>query len=315
MDCQETSDPITPVSVAQVFPLPCLPLEIQLLVLRECLISNTPLLDYGAKPGRVHLTMINEPRGQDDICFGILSTCKLYHKEGLKFLYAYNHFSYTEIFETERQWWSQLPAIPEEPRSNHLSYPMQQFSNLKHLILRTMGMTKHLGSWITIMSCKDVLALCPCLQTLQLDIVSLPRDSPKFEKRELKLMNHLISNKNLWSLRAQRRRQEPRDLCAVNGGLRQLVITGLGADFCGLLAVKHALCLLADGGKLAIGMGWKGRRFKGKVHERYVIPESSPELFLTWLDFQDIGRWIEANREEYDPHGICGKLENASNGT
>ena len=313
MDCQGVSGPstTTPASTAQVFSLPRLPLEIQLLVLRECLTSKNPLLDHGAKPAGVHLAIIDEPRGQDDICFGILGTCKLYHNEGVKLLYECNQFLYTEIFETGKNWWSQLPGIPEVPRTNYSNLPMPHFSNLKHLILRTMGMTKHLGPWVTVMCCDHILAKCPHLQTLQLDIVSLPRDSPEFEIRELDVMNGLIAKKEIWTSRAQRRRE----LLAVDGRLHQLVITGLGDGFCGLLAVKHASRLLADGGKLGVAMGWKGRRFNGKVQERDVILEPLPEPPLTWLEVQDIGRWIEENREKHDPHGICCIYEDASKGT
>ena len=158
------------------------------------------------------------------------------------------------------------------------------------------------------MACKHVLAQCPHLQTLQLDIIVLPSESPKFQKRELRVVNHLIHSMGRSPPEALEPCEETRVSRAANEGLRQIVITGLRANFCGLLAVIHASRLLADGGKLGVGMGSKGRRFKGMVHERYVILESLPEPSLTWLDFQDIGRWVEENCKEYDPHGICGKL-------
>ena len=132
---------------AQTFPLPRLPRELQLLVLQECLTSKTPLLDLGIKPSRVHLTVIDEPLGQDDICFAILRTCKFYREEGLKLLYTHNQFTFTEIFETRQNWWSQIPGIPKEIEPND---PTQHFPNLKQLILRTMGMIEYLGSWVRI---------------------------------------------------------------------------------------------------------------------------------------------------------------------
>ena len=306
IDCQEASGPSadTLVSIAQAFPLPRLPLEIQLLVLQECLISKTPLLDFGAKPGGVHLTFINEPRGQDDICLGILGTCKFYHEEGLKLLYAHNQFSYTDIFDTQKSWWSQLPLALEEPKPKYLNYPMQHFLNLKQLILRATGMTKHLGSWITIMSCKHILAQCPYLQTLQLDIVSPPLDS-----RHLNFWSSLVANERIWSQGVPKQHQEPRELRAANGGLRQIVFTGLGADFLCLLAVIQASRMLADGGKLGVGIGRKGRRFQGMIQKRYVVPKPLSEPSLTWLDFQDIGSWIEENRKQYDPSGFVRRFE------
>ena len=314
IDCQEASDPSanTLVSIAQSFPLPRLPLEIQLLVLQQCLISKTPLLDYGAKPGGVHLTVIDESRGQDNIGLGILGTCKFYHKEGLRLLYAHNQFSYTEIFDTQKKnWWSQLPLTFEELKPKYLNYPTQHFPNLKQLILRAMGMTKHLGSWVTAMSCKHILAQCPYLQTLQLDIVDLPLDS-QWGTRQLNVMRSLVTDKRLWSQGVPKQRQEPRELRAANGGLRQIVFTGLEADFCCLLAVIQASRMLADGGKLGVGIGWDGRRFRGMVQERYVIPKPRPELSLIWLDFQDIEPWIEENREGFDPSGFYGRFEIAS---
>ena len=244
---------MTPVSATHAFSLPRLPLEIQMMVLRECLTSKTPLLDYGAKPGGIQLTIVDEPGGQDDICFGILGTCKLYHEEGLKVLYAQNRFSYTESFETDER--SLSRPLPAEPKSKHLSYSTQHFPYLKHLILRTMGGTTYPGSRRTIMRCQSLLAQCLHLQTLQLDFVSLPRESTKFETTILIFMNCLLSYSRMSRFIAQRPREEPRELRAENGRLRQLIITGLRADFCGLLAVIHASCLLADGGKLGVGMG------------------------------------------------------------
>ena len=65
---------------------------------------------------------------------------------------------------------------------------------------------------------------------------------------------------------------------------------------------------------LTLKLNQGGTRFKGKVQDEHVILESLPEPTLTWLDFQDVGRWIEANRKVYDPHGIYDKLGVASMG-
>ena len=297
MDCHEASDPSTIRSVsAQAFSLTGLPLELQLRVLRECLTSKTPLLDHGAEPGGVHLTLVDERRGQDDICFAILGTCKLYHEEGLKLLYAHNLFSYTERFEPDKNWWSQPPDpdIPVELRPDYLICPRQHLPNLKHLMLRTMGMVEHLGSLPAIKSCQQVLDQCPHLQTLQLDIVCLPLESSKLRKPDLDRVNQLRSKFQDFLLRARRRREEFRGSHAVKGTLRQLVITGLVSNLCVLAAVKFGSRLLADGGKLGVGKGGKGSRFKGKVKKGHLSLKLLPEPSLIWLDSQDIKRWIEA---------------------
>lgn len=57
-------------------------MELQLQILRACLIANVPLTNVGDLGLQGGPPTENERRGHDQISFSVLATCRLYHTEG-----------------------------------------------------------------------------------------------------------------------------------------------------------------------------------------------------------------------------------------
>ena len=81
--------------------LSSLPIELQLLVLRECLVTPTALFNFGISRKKKYLSpppsfpdAKGELFGQDELYLAILFTCRLYNEEGWKILFSENHFSF-----------------------------------------------------------------------------------------------------------------------------------------------------------------------------------------------------------------------------
>jgi len=68
------------------------PMELQLQILRVCLIANVPLVNFGNPELQGDLPAENERRGQDHISFSVLATCRLYHTEGWRIFWEENEF-------------------------------------------------------------------------------------------------------------------------------------------------------------------------------------------------------------------------------
>ena len=304
------------VTLPSALTLPRLPLEVQLCVLRECLISQHPLLNFHLKDNEVYFTVKDEPRGQDDISFGILSTCKLYYQEGRKILYANNDFVYTSTLQTRRGLLS--PASPSWKlcpqqliSSTIFDGSLPHFTALKHLTLRLIAYTNSLASLAALNMCKHWLAQASQLVTLQLDLVSQPDGHPRnfaYERHSMRL----IYNDNWFNI-LQVLREKFSNWRSDNGGLTQIVITGLGDNFAGFLVVKTISYLLAEQGWLGLGTGKDGRRYEyvGKLgglgmmdFEVYALPEPS----LIWLTNKDREIWIKTKGEELDPGGVSDKI-------
>lgn len=77
-----------------------LPTELQLLVLRKCLVTSTALFNFGISRKKKYLRPPPFPDargelfGQDELYVAILFTCRLYNKEGWKILFSENNFSF-----------------------------------------------------------------------------------------------------------------------------------------------------------------------------------------------------------------------------
>ena len=73
-----------------------LPMEVQLEVLLQCLVSQRPIVDFGR---RYTTRGKRECRrhGQDETNFRMLATCRRYHEEGWRIFWSRNTFVYTWI--------------------------------------------------------------------------------------------------------------------------------------------------------------------------------------------------------------------------
>ena len=77
-----------------------LPIELQLLILRKCLVTPTTLFNFGISRKKKYLIpppfpdAVGEFFGQDELCVAILFACRLYNEEGWKILFSENNFSF-----------------------------------------------------------------------------------------------------------------------------------------------------------------------------------------------------------------------------
>lgn len=295
---RKASDPstLTPRSAVS---LPRLPLEVQLCILRECLISQHPLLNFPSKVGEVYYTVKDEPRGQDDIGFGILSTCKLYHQEGRKILYANNDFVYTSTLYP-----------PESIGSPVIDARLPLFTALKHLTLRLASFTNHLASQMAVSCCEYWLAQASQLLTLQIDLVFKPYEPHENAIYKEYLVRHIKNASDI--LQVHKYKEQYSNWRSDNGGLSRVVITGLGDNPMGLLVVKTISHLLAEQGSLGLGIGTGGRRYVTKLALMDSEINALPEPSLIWLTNKDREAWIKMKSEEMDPNGTSGLLKAAS---
>ena len=87
-----------------------LPIELQLLVLRKCLVAPTALFNFGFSRKKKYLIpppfpdAVGEFFGQDELCVAILFTCRLYNEERWKILFSENSFS----FNVKLSRWQQM---------------------------------------------------------------------------------------------------------------------------------------------------------------------------------------------------------------
>ncbi|KAG7008761.1 hypothetical protein G7Y79_00004g013450 [Physcia stellaris] len=300
MPIRKASDPstLTPPSAVS---LPRLPLEVQLCILRECLTSQNPLLNFHWSGGEIYHTVKDEPRGQDDIGFGILSTCKLYHQEGRKILYANNDFVYTSTL------------YPPET----IGYPvfdarLPLFTALKHLTLRLANFTNHMASQMAVSCCEYWLAQASQLLTLQIDLVFNPEE-PYENAIQEKFLVHYIQRENAYDiLQVHKYKEQYSNWRSDSGGLSRVVITGLGDNPMGLLLVKTISHLLAEQGSLGLGIGTGGSRYVAKPGLMDSEINALPEPSLIWLTNKDREAWIKTKSEEMDPNGTSGLLKAAS---
>ena len=128
------------------FPLTRLPLELQLMVLKNCLCTTKPLLNYGFKVEGPKLTVRGEPRAQAETGVNLLRTCRLYRQAGMKYLMEHT-FIYTPIYREDQK--PRPASCCCQPKKYYISefptyHPLAPRPNLKHLNLR-LGPHDHSG--------------------------------------------------------------------------------------------------------------------------------------------------------------------------
>ena len=76
-----------------------LPIELQLLILRNCLVTPTALINFGISRKKNYLSplpfpdALGERFGQDELHVASLFTCRFYNEVGWKILFSENTFS------------------------------------------------------------------------------------------------------------------------------------------------------------------------------------------------------------------------------
>jgi len=107
---------------APTFPLSSFPTELQLHILRACLISNVPLINFG------NLELQREPSsedtslGQDQINLSVLATCRLYRTEGWKIFWEENEFMFVHHPDVRGSYSRLTWHLPTYRMLRHISF-------------------------------------------------------------------------------------------------------------------------------------------------------------------------------------------------
>ena len=246
------------------------------MVLKICLKSTKPLLNYGSQIEGRKLTVRGEPRAQTGTGVNIVHTCRLYRRLGMKYLMELT-FIYTPIYREDEQPrrtnWSWKPNITYA--SEYPTYhPLARRPHLKHLNLR-LGPHYHNGEVLdTIFKIKRWLTKTPNLSTLRVDIIE-PREYVSSD------FNNTLFEE--WYKKDTKYTSKPIQPTA---SPRQIIITGLGDNCAAMMVVRELGLMLAEDGRLGLAIGAKAERYKLDWYSDVV---ELPEPSLTWLDRTDIG--------------------------
>lgn len=291
-----------------VFPLTKLPVELQLRVLWHCLVSSLPILEAGVpKDMRVALVE-NEIPGQRRINPAIIFTCKAYHHEGIKLLYANNQFAYT------------LSAQTETPTKG----TRKDLARIAKLILRPICTT---SIRIRFPSAATTVAMywlrdSRSLKMLQVDFYGTDFDSRyQFDDKDydsLSLLFETVDN----ILVARTLAGEP------SNGLSELVLTGLPENDMGLSVVRAMSLLMRTDGKIGLGTGKEGARYILSSDSHGLHTEGSLQTSTTtrarrrevepqihWLGVEDVGHLIQRAANDKDSEWLFGDMGLVSKST
>ncbi|MCJ1454781.1 hypothetical protein MMC28_005134 [Mycoblastus sanguinarius] len=281
--------------VGSWFTLSRLPPELQIQILRLCLISPIPVLNAGIKHiEEKQLTRheFHEARNPSETAFGILFTCKLYYYEGLKVIYsADNCFTYAGVETDAFYCFNQMCYC--NPCSKDLSHNLNLHSRVKSLHLRPlcpkpMNLVERTRN--AILWTREFQGV----QNLRVDFVGVDRGYyHQWDKKE-HAMNVFCEHVKLTAKALKQ--YDP------NGGLKSLTLTGLPKNDLALFMAKQLSPLLAAGGKMGVGIGDEGNQYdysnrrqtlKMLNVRRFQVKRRKEEAKIHWMGLEDIDAWID----------------------
>ncbi|KAL8753264.1 MAG: hypothetical protein Q9184_005472 [Pyrenodesmia sp. 2 TL-2023] len=249
----------------------------------------------------------NETPGQRRINPAIIFTCKAYHHEGIKLLYANNHFAYT------------LSAQTETPPRKAQEY----LSRIVKLILRPICTT---SIRIRFPDAATMVAMYwlrnyKILRTLQVDFYGTDIDSRyRFDDKDydsLSLLFETVDNMLVERMLTSESTY----------GLSELVLTGLPENDMGLSVVRAMSLLMRADGQIGIGTGKEGVRYILNSNDHDVRTERplqtstssrarrrEVEPQIHWLRVEDVGDLIERAANDKDSEWLFGDLRLVSKG-
>lgn len=263
--------------------LTSLPMELQLRVLRACVVADTPIIDM-----RVHRALSGyasrvekEHRGQEDIHFRILATCRVYHEEGWKMFWQQNTFTFLRFWEAGSYRSSGFPSIPEAFER------LPRYTMLRHLSLRYGGEDLAGEGIMTIMNTVYLVQDLPAIETLNLDnAVSI--DTWNAYSRSPAYCPMKYATRHLDAIRDD---LDEGDLMH-DGHLRQITFTGMYLDeeILLLIALSH---LWKPGGRLGRlidpfqeGEAVWGVRYVASAYSSDYVVEQKLEMF--WFTIPEL---------------------------
>ena len=269
------------------FPTTRLPLELQLRVLRFCLVTNKPILDFASSLFSTRRRTRSNRRltSQNETLLAVLSTCRLYRAEGWRILLQNNPFVYTCDSESIHQltWKSELQS--------------KISGSLRNLTLRYTYSTDRCWELEPILYIVKHIDEFPNLDILGLDLVQC--ESLKRRDIDIQKVYPLLQDCNWFCLGF---RQDIRDGGPPRTGrcLSELTITGLNlGDDISYLTIKIASTLLKPGGR--IGLNWKLHKSDSLSEEKPRVRDVEGTIFQ-WIAMEGVDSWVENQRSSIDRH-------------
>lgn len=165
------------------FSLPALPLEIQILILRACLVIDVPLVNFGNLKMTVTPPPEADHQGRKHVNLAILQTCRLYYTEGWKLVWRCNTFVI-------------LPKDINPMSVNLLFRGYPRNTPLRHLSLRYFDLQTQADKFMALLSTINALPHLPHLESLDLVVnTTAPVADGLYSATEY-LQNHLREVRN-----------------------------------------------------------------------------------------------------------------------
>lgn len=283
-ECLQRND-ISPSPPPKCF-LNLLPLEVQLQILRYCLTSEAPFLDFcfGYRFAASELAC-TAFKGQDEVTLGILCTNRHFRALGLRTLWQQNTFLYTRSDEFTLLNTDRLMKLPQITYLRHLMIHQDCLSRPQMFYDRVM-----LNSILFAVSATEQL---PALQSLHLDLV-LTETRPYCHERRKRVRDTLLEARYfLRDIRAGRMIRY----------LREVSMTGVSDDDLGCLAVKLASFLVDPGeGRLGVGLVDVGDEFgfRSSGNRFTVIRDGHHEM--VYMNVENVDGWLDWRRQQHHRH-------------
>ena len=270
------------------FPVARLPLELQLRVLRFCLITNKPIIDFASSLFSTRRRTRSSRRltSQNETLLAVLSTCRLYRAEGWRILLQNNPFVYTSDGGTIHQltWTSALQT--------------RLCSSLRNLTLRYNYSTDRCWELEPILYITKHIDNFPHLAILALDLIQI--DTRKRRDIDVQKLYPLLKDSNWFCLGF---RQDIRDGGPPRIGrcLDELTITGLNpGDDISYLTIKIASTLLKPGARM--GLDWTIHKSESLSEEKPRVRDLVDEgvVKFQWIVMEGVDSWVESQRLSLD---------------
>ena len=259
----------------QTVPLTSLPMELQLRIVRFCLVTDAAFIDFNIEQqgsNSVYKRTKDEHRGQDKVALGILRTNRLYRAEGFRILWQANNF----LYNVHRS--APTKGLRSELRLGpHIAV-------LCHLTLRQTGVVTDesivVGRVLPLIGL--VVHRLPSLETLQSDFVHA--SEVDFGRSNRGAKDHWMFRSTMIQARERFRNLRAEIVAAhtpesMVQHLQQVVLTGLFDNQMGWLAVILFSALVKRSGTIGVGMGHGGQRYAdpgSRVEPLEVYPYSTP---------------------------------------
>ena len=256
--------------------LTLLPLEIQGTILKYCLTTETPFIDFcfGHRFAASEISA-DGPHGQDCVSLALLATNRHFRAVGLGLIWQHNNFLYTRSDEFTLLNTDTLMSLPQITFLRHLT--LHQDSIWPYQIFYDRVMLE------TVLFAVSVTELFPVLEILDIEL-KITTVYPYCYERIKRLRATLLEVH--YFLRDIHKGRSLR-------ALQHLSITGVTDDDLGSLAVKLASYLVDTKGRLGVTLADIGEWHRS-ASPLSIIPGDSD---MIWIKAQDVNTWVDQRRK------------------